>query len=122
MPFRTTNQLPRPRRSAQPLPARVRQGLGLKQPEFARLTGYSIRAVAGWEGGKPLGPSARQRLTEADRLQHALARVMAPSAIGQWLTTPNDAFEGQTPLQVIERGQIDRLWRMIHQLESGAAT
>ena len=103
-------------------PARIRHGLGLKQPEFARLTGYSIRAVAGWESGKPLGPSARQRVAEADRLQQALACVMPPGTIGQWLIMPNDAFEGQTPLQLIERGQVDRLWRMIYQLESGSAT
>jgi len=35
----------------------------------------------------------------------------------QW--RPNRAFGDLTPLEVIERGQIDRLWRMIFFLESG---
>jgi hypothetical protein len=32
---------------------------------------------------------------------------------------PNPAFDGSTPLQVIERGESDRLWKMIYALESG---
>lgn len=36
-----------------------------------------------------------------------------------WLETPNEAFDGSTPLQVIERGESDRLWRMIYFLRSG---
>lgn len=103
-------------------PARVREELGLKQPDFARMTGYSVRSVAGWEAGQPVSPSARQKLAEMDRLRQGLVGVMAAEHIGQWLTRPNDAFGGQTPLQVVERGEIDRLWRMIFQLEAGVAT
>ena len=44
---------------------------------------------------------------------------MEPKAIGPWLLQPNPAFDGSTPLQVIERGESDRLWRMIYELESG---
>lgn len=103
-------------------PATVREGLGVKQPEFARMTGYSVRSVAGWEAGQPVSQSARQKVTEMDRLRESLAGVMAVEHIGDWLTSPNDAFAGQAPLQVIERGEIDRIWRMIFQLEAGVAT
>ena len=44
---------------------------------------------------------------------------MKPETLGEWIKTPNDAFEGSTPLQVIERGEADRLWRMIYHLETG---
>jgi len=27
--------------------------------------------------------------------------------------------DGSTPLQVIERGETDRIWRMVYELESG---
>ena len=47
---------------------------------------------------------------------------MAPEAIPQWLDAPNDAFDGLKPLEVIERGEIDRLWNMIFYLESGVAS
>jgi hypothetical protein len=49
----------------------------------------------------------------------ALSELVDRKAIPSWLGTSNPSFEGSTPLQVIERGEIDRLWRMIWQLESG---
>jgi len=39
--------------------------------------------------------------------------------VGQWLRTPNDAFDGLKPLEAIERGEVDRLWRMIYFSEAG---
>jgi hypothetical protein len=45
--------------------------------------------------------------------------LVSKEAIGPWLKEPNLAFDGSTPIQVIERGEIDRIWRMIYELESG---
>ncbi len=53
------------------------------------------------------------------RLFTALEQLVAKEAIGPWLKEPNMAFDGSTPFQVIERGETDRLWRMIYELESG---
>jgi hypothetical protein len=47
---------------------------------------------------------------------------MKPKFILQWLHNPNEAFDGLKPLEVIARGQIDRIWRMIFYLESGMPT
>ena len=102
--------------------ADVRKELGLSQEELARVTGYSTRSIAGWESGQMLSDSARQKLTETDRLRAALAEIMPANTLGDWLRSPNDAFEGQTPLQVIERGEADRLWRMIFQIDAGVAS
>jgi hypothetical protein len=44
---------------------------------------------------------------------------MAPGEIGRWLKHPNAAFDGCTPIQLVERGESDRLWRMLFDLESG---
>ena len=108
----------------QPVPAGIpvrviRDNLGLNRRLFSRLTGYSERAVADWEAGKELSESTRQRLTEIQRLQLALARVMQAEFVGTWLQTPNPAFEGFKPIEIVERGENDRLWRMIHRLEAG---
>ncbi len=99
----------------------VRSRLGFSQEELARVTGYSVRAVAGWEAGKKLSGAARQKVVETDRLRAALAEIMPAAAVGEWMRTPNPAFEGQTPIQVIERGEADRIWRMIVQIDSGVA-
>ena len=56
-------------------------------------------------------------------LQEALADLLQNGEeVASWLETPNEAFEGSTPLQVIERGESDRIWRMIYFLRSGEPT
>jgi DNA-binding transcriptional regulator YiaG len=99
--------------------AALRETLGLTRKLFSRLTGYSERAIAKWESAEALGDASRQRMREIQRLQQALAGVMKPEFVGTWLQTSNDAFGGLKPIEVIERGEVDRLWRMIHELESG---
>jgi hypothetical protein len=83
------------------------------------MTGFSPRAVANWsQGAKPSASTAR-RLTETKRLFATLETLISPEAIGPWLKEPNPAFDGSAPLQVIERGETDRIWRMVYELQSG---
>jgi hypothetical protein len=86
---------------------------------FTRLTGFSPRAVANWVQGRKPSDSAQRRLTELNRLFQSLERVVEKEAIGRWLKESNLAFDGSSPLQVIERGESDRIWRMVSELESG---
>jgi len=58
-------------------------------------------------------------LVEMDRMLEGLSRVMASEQIGPWLKSPNPAFGGCPPLQLVERGETDRIWRMLYDLESG---
>lgn len=91
----------------------------LPQPMVVRLTGFSPRSVAKWSQGEAPSPKQEKALVQMDRLLDALARIIQPPQIGRWLSTPNPAFDGSTPLQVVERGEIDRIWRMLYDLESG---
>jgi hypothetical protein len=91
----------------------------MPQPFVGRLTGFSPRSVAKWSEGVWPSPKQEKALVEMDRLLDALARVIEPAEIGQWLKSPNPAFDGSTPLQVVERGEIDRIWHMLYDLESG---
>jgi hypothetical protein len=52
----------------------------------------------------------------------SLSEVVAADAIPAWLDAPNEAFDGLKPLEVIERGEIDRLWNMVFYLEAGVAS
>jgi hypothetical protein len=102
--------------------ASVRQfcdAYAVTQETFTRLTGFSPRAVANWTQGQKPSASTQRRLTELKRLFTALEQLVAKEAMGPWLKEPNMAFDGSTPLQVIERGETDRIWRMIYELESG---
>lgn len=96
-----------------------RTAFNMPQPLVVRLTGFSPRSVAKWSEGVPPSPKQEQALVEMDRLLDGLARVMQPAQVGQWLKFPNPAFDGSTPLQVVERGEMDRIWRMLFDLESG---
>lgn len=114
---------PRKEKSERPTLVReVRHELGVDRRIFSRMTGYSERAIANWESGKALSDSSRQRIAEMRRLRKALSRVLKPTSIPRWLETPNKAFRGLKPLEAIERGEIDLIWRMIFYLESGVAS
>ena|SRR5438876_5068245 len=105
-----------------PASARLRSRLKLTRRQFARLTGFSERALAGWDTGKPVSEPGVRRLKEIERLYKRLAQVVRLDSIADWLNAPNRVFGGLKPLEVIERGEIDRLWRMIYYLESGVAS
>lgn len=60
----------------------------------------------------------RQSMKQLQRLQKGLAGVMDKQYIAEWLQTPNPAFDNLKPIEVIERGEIDRIWRMIFYVES----
>jgi hypothetical protein len=96
-----------------------RTAFNMPQPVVVRLTGFSPRSVAKWSEGVPPSPKQEKALVEMDRLLDGLARVMQPAQIGRWIKSPNPAFDGSTPLQLVERGELDRVWRMLYDLESG---
>lgn len=102
-----------------PSVASLRASLGLTRKLFSRLTGYSERAIAEWEAGKEQSDSSRQRLTEIHRLRQALVEVLPAEQIGNWLLEPNDGLGGFKPLEIIERGEIDRIWRLYFLLGTG---
>jgi transcriptional regulator with XRE-family HTH domain len=111
----------RPSKGAGSAVAEIRRKLGLSRKLFARLVGFSERAIANWEAGTTPDEPGLRRVRETERFQARLAEVVAHDEIPRWLDTPNAAFDGLKPLEVIERGEIDRLWNMIFYLESGVA-
>jgi DNA-binding transcriptional regulator YiaG len=99
--------------------AKLRARLALTQAEFARLLAVSVRSLATLEGGTAPSEAVARRLTELERLTGALSEVIKRESLEKWLRTPNPAFGGSKPLEVIERGESDRLWEMVYFLRSG---
>ena len=99
--------------------AEFRKRLHLSQTVFARLLPVSVRSLATLESGTSPTDVVTRRLKELKRLVNALSEVMKADSIGTWLQTPNEAFDGLKQLEVIDRGEIDRLWSMIFYLRSG---
>ena len=111
----------RTRRGKQPV-RELRRRYGMTRPLFARLVGVSERSLAKFEKEEAVNESVRRQVTALTRLQAALTRVVKPEAIGEWFDKPNPALGGLKPLEVVERGEEDRIWAMIYQLTSGAAS
>ncbi len=101
-------------------PLQIRQALGLTQDAFSRVVGVKTRTLSKLEKGERPSESVRRKLTEVDRLRRSLVKVVRADAVGPWMTEPNEGFGGLKPVEVIERGEIDRLWGMIHDLRSGS--
>jgi DNA-binding transcriptional regulator YiaG len=99
----------------------LRSRLGMNRETFARLVPISVRHLASIESGKVPTESIQRRLIELNRVVQALNEVIQNDAIRPWLTQPNDAFEGFKPVEVIERGEVDRIWQMIFFLRSGVS-
>jgi hypothetical protein len=89
---------------------------------FARMTGFSVRAISGWEAGRPLSEAALRRVKEMRRLRDTLAEGIRPEFIPRWLETPCEGLGGLKPVEVLERGETDRLWRTVHLIGSGMPT
>jgi len=100
---------------------RLSRTYNLSNEAVSRVTGASPRTVSYWNAGTPPQRSSAQKIKEVTRLFDALAGLIKAKAIGGWLQRPNKQFDGSTPLQVIERGETDRLWQMIWQLREGNA-
>jgi DNA-binding transcriptional regulator YiaG len=99
---------------------RTRKSLGVTQSVFGRLIGVSERSISAWELGKPINQASLRRVKEVSRLAEALERSMKKSYIPTWLVTPNEGLAGISPLEALDRGENDRLWRTVFYLGSGA--
>jgi len=106
--------------SASPVAA-LRISLRLPRRKFARLLGRTERAIIDWETGKAnLQGLSQQRVRELERLTGALQELFDPTILGEWFDTPNPGLGNLKPIEVIERGESDRLWQMIFEIRSGS--
>lgn len=97
----------------------LRHMLGLPRVKFGRLVNVSVRAIAKVESNKTKVEKLQRNYVEVKRLCDSLSEVIDPKSLGDWFYTPNDAFDGLKPVEVIERGKIDQLWEMFYRLRSG---
>ncbi len=99
----------------------LRSRLGMSREVFARLLPTSVRNLANVESGQAPSATIVKSLTELRRAVKALEGVVQKDAVGPWLAQPNNAFGGLKPIEVIERGEIDRIWQMVFHLQNGDA-
>ena len=97
----------------------LRDRLQMPRVTFGRVVNVSERTIAKVEANAEQVEKLRRPYNEIYRLHNALSEVIDPEALGGWFMSPNKAFGGLKPVEVIERGEIDRLWEMQFRLRSG---
>jgi len=97
----------------------LRDRLQMPRVMFGRVVNVSERTIAKVEAEGMHVEKLRRPYNEIYRLCQALSEVVDPDALGGWFKTPNDVFDGLKPIEIIERGEIDRLWEMVYRLRSG---
>ena len=97
----------------------LRDRLNMPRPLFGRVVNVSERTIAKVEAQSDTAEKLKRPYNEVYRLLEALDDVVEANSIGSWFQEPNEAFDGLKPMEVIERGEIDRLWNMVFELRSG---
>ena len=89
---------------------------------LAMMTGLSERLIRAWEGQCSIEGHVSQLLNEMHRLWLLLTEVVNPESVPRWLEAPNVELEGLTPIEVLRRGESDRIRTLIFYLGSGMPT
>ena len=97
-----------------------RRSLGLNRKTFARLANFSERTLATYEKHPEFPAAIRSQVVEAVRLVNALLEIIPADQLSAWLHAPNRGFGGRRPWSLIEQGEKDVIWAMIHQTRHGA--
>ncbi len=97
----------------------LRQKLGMAREVFGRLVEVSTRTIAEVEANQKKVEKLRRNYIEVNRLCDVLNEIVDTDCLGDWFETPNEALDGFKPIEVIERGEIDRLWGLVYRLRSG---
>lgn len=99
--------------------AALRGALGWSRALLASALNCSERALVNWEQGEPISAAYAARGRELQNLYRELATLMKPEQVGAWLNTEMEEFEGQSPLDLIRRGESGRIWQSIYFLRAG---
>lgn len=92
-------------------PRDLREVFRLSRERLARLIGVSAKTVERWEA-KPTRPArdeTRARMAQLREIAELGATVYTRDGLGAFLEAPLAEFNGLTALQLIERGEADRV-------------
>ena len=92
-------------------PDELRRDLSLSRERMARLVDVSTKTVERWEQRQflPAGASSRiqAQIAQIQEVRDLGLAVYTAEGLRQFLKTPLPAFDGRTPLQMIEYGRAD---------------
>lgn len=92
-------------------PRDLRDAFRLSRERLARLVGVSAKTIERWEARatRPARDETRTRMAQLREIAELGAAVYTQERLGDFMIAPLAEFGGLTPLQLIERGEGDRV-------------
>ena len=95
------------------------RAFGLTQNDIATVTKVSPRAIRGWKTANPRS-EPYDRLAELQSLVVLLSDSLTPRGVGQWLHARNRLLGGERPIDLLGRGEIERVEKAARAFIEGA--
>jgi len=105
-------------------PRAVRRSLGISRDRMGRLLDLTSKTVARLEDQErlPAQSAAATRLAKLKELVDLGLLVYMPEGFTQFMATPLPTFGGLSALQMIERGDIERVYAELASTYEGVAS
>jgi len=101
---------------------RIHEVAHLSDAQIGRAVGAAPSTVRDWfaRRSSPTGKRA-ERVADLAEIVDRLARVIEAEYIPVWLSRPIEALDDQKPLELIARGRVRQVARVVSELESPGA-
>jgi len=101
---------------------RIHEGAHLSDVQIGAAVGAAPSTVRDWFSGRssPSGKRA-ERVAELAEIVDRLGRVMEAAYIPVWMSRPIEALDDRKPLELIARGKVRQVARVVSELESPGA-
>lgn len=96
---------------------------GLKGTDVANIAAVSPATVSRWTAGKALPhPKTQLLISDLRYVVDRLSEFYSPEETRMWLYSKHRLLEGQRPIDMINRGQADKVLSVIESLDEGTYT
>lgn len=98
-------------RAAPVQPRDLREAFRLSRERLARLIGVSAKTVERWEANptQPARDEIRARMAQLREIADLGAAVYTREGLADFMVAPLSEYAGLTPLQLIERGEAEKV-------------
>jgi predicted transcriptional regulator len=99
---------------------RALAGVGFTQKQIASATGATDRSVRNWAATGAIRPTYDERIRELSEISLLLSETMTARGVTQWLSARNRQLGGEKPVDLIARGDGDRVREAAESFVAGA--
>jgi hypothetical protein len=83
--------------------------VGFTQKAIAQATGATDRSVRNWATTGAIRPAYDERIRELSEISLLLSDTLTPRGVTQWLSARNVLLDDERPIDLIAKGQSDRV-------------